>query len=63
MTTNFAYLQSQLLSVASKDIVAQVAEQVAAVLDDSRAKATEVIRDNGFVHGRVAPVTRESSTK
>jgi hypothetical protein len=63
MPTNLAFIQQQLLGVTSKLIAARVAERVAAVISDPRAKSTEVIRDNGFVHGRVLPVTREHSTK
>lgn len=61
MPTNFAFIQEYLLGATSKVIASRVAEGVAAVISDSRAKATEVIRDNGFVHGRVLPVTRETS--
>lgn len=63
MPTNHAFIQEQLFGVTSKVIADRVAERVAAVINDPRAKATEVIRDNGFVHGRVLPVTREHSTK
>lgn len=63
MPTNLAFIQQQLFGVTSKLIAERVAERVAAVISDPRAKSTEVIRDNGFVHGRILPVTREHSSK
>lgn len=62
MTTSQDFLKRYVLQPTAKQTTQRVAERVAAVINDSTVKSTEVIRDGGFVHGRVSPVPRNRVT-
>lgn len=57
-----AFIQKHLFAITPDMIVARAESGVSETINDSRAKMTEVIRDNGTVHGRVHPVVRDSSS-
>jgi len=46
---------------ASERAARHMAERVARVINDPTIKSTEVIRDGGFVYGRVAPITKTTA--
>lgn len=41
-----------------KEIVEQASNGVKAIIEDKSVKKTEVIREGGFVHGRIYPVNK-----
>lgn len=59
MTKSQAFIKRYLLQPTAKEMTQRVTERVAAVINDRTIKMTEVIRDGGFVHGRVSPVPRQ----
>lgn len=62
MTKSQNFLKRYILQGTTAQTTKQVAERVKAVVNDTSAKSTEVIRDGGFVHGRTSPVRRSHIT-
>ncbi|MDB5763947.1 MAG: hypothetical protein JWQ21_2942 [Herminiimonas sp.] len=62
MTKNQTFLKRYVLQQTPKQTTKQVAERVAAVINDSTVKSTEVIRQGRFVYGRVSPVPKMRAT-
>lgn len=58
MTKHQSFLTRYVLRTTPEQTTQRVADRVSAVINDPTLKSTEVIRDGGFVHGRVSPVPR-----
>lgn len=63
MTKSQNFLRRYLLQGSPDEISKRAAERVAAIVKDTTIKKTEVIRENGFVHGRMLPVARSNKSQ
>lgn len=61
MTKSQVFLRQYLMQGSADALSKQAAKQVAEIISDRTVKKTEVIREKGFVHGRVRPVPRSPS--
>lgn len=58
MTNHQKFLKSYLFQSTPELTTKKVAERVAAIINDPTIKKTEVIRENGWVHGRIYPIKK-----
>lgn len=53
------FLKSYVFGKSTVEAVKIISERVSKIIKDERIKKTEVIRDGGFVHGRIYPVLKK----
>jgi|GEM_PF-6888580 len=61
MTKRKMFMKMYLASSSGKSLSEKVAEEVSFVVENRSILTTEVIRDGGFVHGRMSPIQKNVS--